>query len=189
MTFSFPEYYSDLLRLLSLKDVDIQNLEMASSQIIACGARGNRVIIAGNGGSSAIASHFSVDLTKNAGIRAINFNEPDLITCFANDFGYEFWVLEAIKAYVDEGDLVILISSSGKSMNIVNAANFCIEKKHELITFSGMEMENALVKTNQNGVNFWVNSKAYNHIENVHQIQLLSIVDRCIGRAVYSSSK
>ena len=189
MTFSFTEYYSDLLKLLSLKEEDIHKLEMASGQIIACGARGNKVIIAGNGGSSAIASHFSVDLTKNAGIRAINFNEADLITCFANDFGYEFWVLEAIDAYVDEGDIVILISSSGKSMNIVNAANFCVEKKYQLITFSGMELENPLVKANQNGVNFWVNSRAYNHIENVHQIQLLSIVDRCIGRAVYSASK
>lgn len=189
MTFSFSEYYSDLLKLLSLKEEDIHKLEMASGQIIECGTRGNKVIIAGNGGSSAIASHFSVDLTKNAGIRAINFNEADLITCFANDFGYEFWVLEAIDAYAEEGDIVILISSSGKSMNIVNAANFCVEKKYQLITFSGMESDNPLVKANQSGVNFWVNSKAYNHIENVHQIQLLSIVDRCIGRAVYSASK
>lgn len=189
MTFSFSKYYSDLLQLIRLEEEDFQKLEMASSQIIACGARGNKIIIAGNGGSSAIASHFSVDLTKNAGIRAINFNEADLITCFANDFGYEFWVLEAINAYVDDGDIVILISSSGKSMNIVNAANFCVEKKYQLITFSGMEMENPLIKVNQGGINFWVNSKAYNHIENVHQIQLLSIVDRCIGRAVYSASK
>ena len=48
-----------------------------------------KAIIAGNGGSAAIASHFSVDLTKNAKVRCMNFNEMDLITCFANDFGYE----------------------------------------------------------------------------------------------------
>jgi D-sedoheptulose 7-phosphate isomerase len=189
MTFSFVDYYAGLIELLRLDDGAVERLEIASSQIMECGKRGNKVIIVGNGGSAAIASHFSVDLTKNASIRAINFNESDLITCFANDFGYEYWVLEAIKAYADKGDLVILISSSGKSMNMVNAAQFCVGGKHQLITFSGMDDGNPLMRANCGGINFWVNSTAYNYIENVHQIQLLSIVDRCIGRAVYSAKK
>jgi len=58
-----------------------------------------KIIIVGNGGSAAIASHCSVDLTKAAGIKAINFNEADLITCFANDYGYEHWVEKAIEHY------------------------------------------------------------------------------------------
>ena len=70
-----------------------------------------------------MASHCSVDLTKNAGIRAINFNEADLITCFANDYGYENWVARAIDFYADEGDVLILISSSGSSENMLNAAD------------------------------------------------------------------
>ena len=53
-----------------------------------------KIIIVGNGGSAAIASHFSVDMTKNGGVRCINFNESDLLTCFANDYGYENWVKE-----------------------------------------------------------------------------------------------
>ena len=81
---------------------------------------GKKVIIAGNGGSAAMASHVAVDFTKAANIRAINFNEADLITCFANDYGYENWVGKALEAYADPGDLVILISSSGKSQNISN---------------------------------------------------------------------
>ena len=60
---------------------------------------GNKGIFAGNGGSAATASHCAVDLTKNAGIRAINFNEADLITCFANDYGYEDWLAKAIQFY------------------------------------------------------------------------------------------
>ena len=56
-------------------------------------------MIFGNGGSAAIASHFSVDLTKNAGVRCTNYNESDLLTCFANDFGYEKWVEKAIEFY------------------------------------------------------------------------------------------
>ena len=82
---------------------------------------GSKVILAGNGGSASIASHCSVDLTKNAGIKAINYNEADLITCFANDYGYERWVEKAIDFYADSKDVLILISSSGKSKNMLNA--------------------------------------------------------------------
>ena len=55
----------------------------------------------------------AVDLTKASGIRAVNFNEADLITCFANDYGYEHWVEKALDFYADPKDVVILISSSG----------------------------------------------------------------------------
>ena len=79
-------------------------------------------MIAGNGGSAAVSSHFSVDLTKNAKVRSINFNEADLITCFSNDFGYEKWLSNAIKFYADKGDLLFLVSVSGESKNIINAA-------------------------------------------------------------------
>ena len=86
-------------------------------------------MIFGNGGSAAIASHFSVDLTKNAGIRCTNYNESDLLTCFSNDFGYEEWVKKSIDFYADRGDSIILISSGGNSQNMVNAANFVKDKK------------------------------------------------------------
>ena len=69
-----------------------------------------------------MASHVAVDYTKQGGIRTLNFNEYDLITCFANDYGYENWVSKSIEFYADKGDLAILISSSGSSPNIVNAA-------------------------------------------------------------------
>src|SRR5262245_14647774 len=83
--------------------------------IIETNQKGRKLIIAGNGGSSAIASHCAVDFTKIARIRCINFNEVDLITCFANDYGYENWVEKALEFYADSGDTAILISSSGKS--------------------------------------------------------------------------
>ena len=56
----------------------------------------SKVLIFGNGGSAAIASHVSVDLTKNTKIRAVNFNEADLLTCFSNDYGYEKWIEKTI---------------------------------------------------------------------------------------------
>ena len=86
-----------------------------------------------------MASHVSVDFTKNSKVRSINFNEADLITCFANDFGHQNWMKEALKHYFDQGDLVILISSSGSSQNILNAAKWCKQNDINLITFSGMK--------------------------------------------------
>ena len=134
-----------------------------------------KVIIVGNGGSAAIASHFSVDMTKNGEIRCINFNESDLLTCFSNDYGYENWVKKALNFYMDNGDLVILISSSGSSQNMINAAKFLNTKKNLLITFTGFNYPNKLSKFGD--INFHVKSNTYNHIENIHQYWLLSLVD------------
>lgn len=148
-------------------------------------SKGKKVIFCGNGGSAAMASHCSVDLTKNAGVRAINFNEADLITCFANDYGYEQWTSKALEFYADEGDVVVLISSSGNSLNIVNAAQYAIDKGLSLVTLSGFDEGN---KLNQiESVNLWVDSKAYNIIEMTHHIWLLAIVDIIIGDAEYSA--
>mgnify|MGYP001264417003 CR=1 FL=1 len=134
-----------------------------------------KIIIAGNGGSAAIASHFSVDMTKNNGIRCINFNESDLLTCFSNDYGYQNWVKEALRFYADRGDLIILISSSGKSQNMINAAKFAKSKKNPLVTLTGFFGKNELSK--YGSINFIVNSKSFNFIENTHQYWLLSLVD------------
>ena len=134
-----------------------------------------KVIIAGNGGSAAIASHLSVDLTKSLGIRAVCFNEAGLITCFANDFGYQDWLEKAIDYYADEGDLVVLISSSGESKNMINAARKCRASALRLITFSGFSADNSLRKTGD--LNFWVDSDFYNVVETTHQTWLLATVD------------
>lgn len=138
-----------------------------------------KLIIAGNGGSAAIASHFSVDITKNANTRCINFNESDLLTCFSNDYGYENWTKKALNFFADKGDLIILISASGKSKNILNAAKFAKKNKNKVITFSGFQTSNPLRKLGN--INFYVNSKQYNHIENTHQYWLLTTVDLLIG--------
>jgi D-sedoheptulose 7-phosphate isomerase len=135
----------------------------------------NKILIFGNGGSAAIASHFSVDMTKIGKIRTVNFNESDLLTCFSNDYGYENWVKKCIEFYSDDGDLIILISSSGESKNMINAAKFCNKKKLKLITFTGFKKSNKLKK--YGNLNFWTKSSIYNHIENIHQYWLLLLTD------------
>ena len=134
-----------------------------------------KVIIVGNGGSAAMASHVSVDLTKVCKIRSVNFNEADLITCFANDYGYENWVKKAVYFYADKGDMFICISSSGKSKNIISGANFAKKKGCKVVTLSGFSEKNSLKKIGH--VNLWLKSNNYNIIEMVHHTWLLSIVD------------
>ena len=129
----------------------------------------------GNGGSSSIASHVSLDFTKIANVTSTNFNNSNLITCFANDYGHDNWVKEAIKAYAIPGDLIILISSSGVSKNIVNAAKYCKKNSVNLITFSGFKKNNPLSKLGK--VNFYINSKIYNFVEMAHHIILVYLVD------------
>ena len=110
-------------------------------------------------------------------IKSINFNEPDLITCFANDYGYENWCKEALNFYADKGDLLILISCSGKSKNLVNANKFALKKKINVVTLTGCSKKNYLNTNKKNKVNIWINSDEYNVIEAIHHLILLSIVD------------
>ena len=139
---------------------------------------GKKVIVVGNGGSAAMASHVAVDFTKAAGIRAINFNEADLITCFANDYGYENWVAQALEAYADQGELLILISSSGNSQNILNGAKKAKEMGLLVITLSGFLPDNPLRELGN--LNLWVDSTEYNIVEMTHHVWLVAIIDYLI---------
>ncbi len=178
------DYFKSLTKLLNFDD-QTKKLIQVKKAILETKQKNNKTMIFGNGGSAAISSHFSVDLTKNARVRCVNFNESDLLTCFSNDFGYERWVEKAIEFYGDKNDVLILISAGGESKNMLNAIP--IAKKigiKKIITFTGNNKNNSL--SAQGDINFWVNSKAYNHIENVHQILLLSLVDLIIGKSEYS---
>ncbi len=179
-------YLEDLSNLIQPKPDIIEKLNEVSTLIKNNNKTGNKILIFGNGGSAAIASHFSVDLTKNAGFRCQNFNESDLITCFSNDYGFENWIAKAIDFYSDPGDMLILISSSGQSENMINASISGRENNCKtIVTFSGFKKNNPLSEVGD--LNFWVDSKAYNFIENIHQIWLLSIVDLLIGSREYSA--
>lgn len=179
-------YFKDLKELLNI-DLYLNDLVKTKKILGEINLGKKKIMIFGNGGSAAIASHFSVDISKNARIRCCNYNESDLITCFSNDYGYEKWVEKAIEFYGDEGDVLILISAGGKSPNMLNGAKKAKEKNFKsIITFTGNNKNNDLSQLGD--INFWVDSKAYNHIENIHQILLLSLVDLVIGKSVYPAN-
>ena len=181
---SFYKNYFDLIET-ALRSVDPDMLDEAVGVIKNVSSNGGKIIVSGNGGSAAIASHVAVDLTKSSGTRAINFNEADLITSFANDFGYEHWLEEALKAYADPTDAVVLLSSSGRSENILNAARVARDLGLTVITFSGFSNDNPLCSLGH--LNFWVDSKGYNIIEMTHHIWLVAMIDRIIGKIEYSA--
>ncbi len=173
----FNTYFRSINNAVALIDSEI--LIKVAEIIKTVSRNSKKIIIVGNGGSAAIASHVAVDLTKAAKVRAINLNEAALITCFANDYGYEKWVSEALCAYADKGDLAILISSSGKSPNILNGAIKAKELGLQVVTLSGFESNNSLRKLAD--IELWADSSNYNVVEMTHQIWLLAIVDYVIA--------
>ena len=173
----FDKYYKKIHN--KLVDVSSSALFEATLLIENLEKTSGKVILVGNGGSASIASHVSIDFTKAANIRSINFNEASLLTCFANDYGYENWASNALNFYADSNDIAILISSSGQSKNIINAADKANKIGLPVITLSGFLENNPLRKMGD--VNLWVNSSEYNIVESVHQIWLLSIVDYLIS--------
>ena len=181
------KYFDDFNNLINSNCTEIKKkLIKLKKIVINTKKNGKKILIFGNGGSAAIASHFSVDLTKNAKIRCTNYNESNLITCFSNDFGYEHWVEMAINYFGDKGDVLIIISSSGKSKNMINACFAARKKKFsKIITLTGHSVNNPIKKLGD--INLWVNTKAYNYIENIHQFWLLSLVDLVSGKTNYLS--
>jgi len=175
------DYFSRYFKIIGqkLSSIDSSQLEQIATMIRNTHQSGKKIIVAGNGGSAAMASHVTVDLTKAAGIRAVNFNEADLLTCFANDYGYERWVEMALEFYADPGDLVVLISSSGKSPNMLNGAKKAKNMELSVITVSGFLPDNPLRKLGD--LNLWVDSSEYNIVEMTHHVWLLAIVDYLIA--------
>lgn len=178
----FREYFRRYEETILRTDVTPQLVALAKL-VEEKGRVGARFFFAGNGASASIASHAAVDFTKQVGIKAHDFNEPNFITALSNDYGYENWVAMALQLRAAPGDVVVLISSSGKSPNIVHAA--CEAKRMGLtvVTLSGFGSDNPLRALGD--INFWVDSRAYNVVECTHMIWLMAAVDYALGQAEY----
>jgi D-sedoheptulose 7-phosphate isomerase len=143
-------------------------------------AMGRKVIFIGNGGSAAIASHQAVDYWKNGGMRAIAFNDSSLLTCVGNDFGYPQVFAKPIEMFADPGDVLMAISSSGRSENILSAVNAARRTECTVITMSGFSVDTPLRM--KGDLNFYVASDSYGHVEIVHLSLCHCILDTIISR-------
>ncbi len=129
-------------------------------------ASGRKIMLVGNGGSAAIASHEALDFWNAGAIKATAFNDSAQLTCLSNDYGYDLVYSKAVEMFADPGDLLIAISSSGKSVNILNAVSAARAKNCSVITYSGFAQENPLRAGGD--LNFYLQSTSYGHVEVGH---------------------
>lgn len=151
----------------------------AVSRMRATHAAGNKIMFVGNGGSAAIASHMANDFSKNGGMRACCFSEGSALTCLGNDFGYEFVFSKQIEMHARGGDLLVAISSSGNSKNILNAADAARNAGCGIITFSGFAADNKLRMLGD--YNVYVASREYGFVEVTHEALCHAVLDIACG--------
>lgn len=136
----------------------------------------SKIMLIGNGGSAAIVSHMQNDLCDCVGVRAMVFNEAPFLTAISNDHGYETFFEQAVKLWIQKGDVLIAISSSGKSKSILNAVRTSKERGGKIITFSGFLPDNPLRQIGD--INFYVSSQTYGLVETAHAALGHFITDR-----------
>lgn len=156
-----------------------EGLKIFFRAVLKAHEAGRKIIVIGNGGSAAIASHTAVDLWKNGGVRAVAFNDSSLLTCISNDLGYENVFSAPLDMFADKGDLLVAISSSGKSVNILKAAKAAADRGCTVVTMSGFGPDNPLRKAGE--LNFYVPSNGYGFVETAHAILCHCIVDLVIA--------
>jgi len=176
------KYFEEYKKLLYQSDT-ADLMHALKSRIEKTKLGGGKLMLAGNGASASIASHLATDFAKQGKVRAMAFNDANLITALSNDCGFENWIAKAVEIYMHPSDLLILISSSGKSENVIKAAIKARESGLYVASFTGFDRNNPLGQ--QADINFWVDSKSYNIIECIHMIWLAGVCDLLIGKSQY----
>lgn len=186
-------YFAELHKICSatsVRGLNQQSMALESAfgwfarRALSAHAAGNSVIFIGNGGSASIASHQAIDYLKNGKVRAFALNDSAALTCLSNDYGYAEVFSKQLELLSHEGDMLVAISSSGRSMNILNAIEVARARGLSVATFSGFDAQNPLRSLGD--VNFYVGSYQYGFVELAHLTLIHSILDVCIlknGRA------
>ena len=180
-------YYANLFGFISSIRVTNQNgeilalsngVEKTSNLILSQSNSGQKVIFIGNGGRAAISSHMAIDFWKNGGIKTISFNDGPLLTSIGNDYGYKHVFEKPIEMFADAGDVLVAISSSGKSENILLGVKAARVKGCKIVTLSGFDENNPLSFLGE--FNFHVPSKMYGSVEVIHHSICHCIIDTII---------
>jgi D-sedoheptulose 7-phosphate isomerase len=188
MSTEFADYFATLgalPRATEATDRDhVLPLESALGSAIelarAAHRRGGKLIFIGNGGSAAIASHMATDYSKNGGMRSLAFNDGAMLTCLGNDYGYEYVFAKQLEFHAIAGDLLIAISSSGQSSNILRAVETARKIGCHILTLSSFKPDNPLRRLGD--LNLYVATTAYGFAEISHLTLCHAILDRAIAR-------
>ncbi len=182
---SWPRLLADLLDAAQVTNLPgrpvAQNAAFLEARDLILAARSapRKVMVVGNGGSAAIASHLQTDLAHGLGVRALVFTEPSTLTAQANDHGYENAYRNLTDLWTEAGDLLVAISSSGRSANILNACQAARAKRAKLITFSGFSADNPLRLLGD--LNFYVSSSQYGTVESAHAVLIHHLTDQILA--------
>ncbi|MEA1961529.1 MAG: SIS domain-containing protein [Bacillota bacterium] len=141
-----------------------------------------KLMFIGNGGSAAISSHMAIDYWKNGGIPALCFNDGAQLTCIGNDYGYKSVFEKPVEVFARQGDVLVAISSSGQSANILKAVEAAAMVGCNIITFSGFSPVNPLRRIGN--FNIYCASHEYGFVELSHQLVLHMILDLMLGGKV-----
>jgi D-sedoheptulose 7-phosphate isomerase len=152
-----------------------KGIEAVCNLILGQSQKGKKLMFIGNGASASIASHMSTDYWKNGGIRAIAFNDSSLLTCISNDYGYRHVFEKPIEMFADQGDVLMAVSSSGKSENILRGVQAARNQDCKVVTFSGFKGDNPLRSAGD--FNFFVPSLGYGPVEITHLSICHCIID------------
>ena len=176
------DYYSRYQKIL-FDSRDDESILKLRNVIYETYLNKGKLIFVGNGASASLASHAATDFTKQAKIPSIAFNDHNLITALANDYGYHNWAAKAIEFYSEPNDMVIFISVSGESSNLVEGINFANKISLSTASLTGSSQTNSLKQKSK--YSLWVNSKAYNIVESIHTIWITLIIDLFVGSPEY----
>ena len=163
-------YFDQVIHCLDSINADI--LQDVAKQLLQCISRSNTIFIAGNGGSAATASHFAVDLVKgvsyttNCDVKAISLSDSSsIITCIGNDLGYDHIFSFPLSKMAKPGDILLALSCSGNSPNIIKALETAKEKQIFTISLTAFDGGNAQKLSD---INIHVPIKHYEVSEDVH---------------------
>ena len=143
---------------------------------------GCKLMFIGNGASAAISSHMATDFWKTGGMRALAFNDPAGLTCIGNDYGYHHLFEKPVEMFADAGDVLVAISSSGRSENILRAAHAAKARGCHVLTLSGFAADNPLKQLGDG--NFHVPVESYGLVEVLHHS-----ICHCLLDAIVASRK
>lgn len=120
----------------------INSIQKAADLMVNCLKNGGKIISCGNGGSMSDAMHFAEELTgrfreNRPAIAAISISDPSHITCVGNDYGFEFIFSRYLEAVAKKGDVLLAISTSGNSQNVINAAQYALKNEIMVIALTG----------------------------------------------------
>ena len=139
-----------------------------------------RIFFFGNGASAAFSNHMALDWSKNGGIQSFSLSDSAMLTAFSNDYNYREAFLEFLKLYKPTNkDIVVTISSSGNSDNVVQVLNYCKEMKIITLALSGLKPNNLSCENSYYSI--YVPRKTYGIVECSHQIYLHLWLDFFMG--------